>query len=246
MTARVIGTVIDIPALIAWAERAARRHRSVKPASRQRRWPEGPGFTDRWRGADNRTCDGQLGASLRRFAVKRDLFAIYDAIGIGERGGRKLAGLRGVMSKGTVEDTCRMFLCARCRSQVFVCARCDRGNVYCPGTCAQEGRRARQREARRRYQATDRGRAMHAARNRRYRARSRCVTDQGPNNNHKAGTLLASDVHVALSKPPVGAKWLSQPICHHCRRSTSLFVRRSPLRPRRDARRKGSLRSGLL
>ncbi len=25
--------------------------------SRQRRWPAGPGFTDRWRGADNRTCD---------------------------------------------------------------------------------------------------------------------------------------------------------------------------------------------
>jgi hypothetical protein len=44
---RVIGAVIDIPALIAWAERAASRRRSVKPASRQRRWPEGPGFTDR-------------------------------------------------------------------------------------------------------------------------------------------------------------------------------------------------------
>ena len=25
--------------------------------SRQRRWPEGPGFTARWWGADNRTCD---------------------------------------------------------------------------------------------------------------------------------------------------------------------------------------------
>jgi hypothetical protein len=165
--------------------------------------------------------------------------------GSGPEGGQKLAGLRVVMSNA-VGETCRMFLCARCRSQVFVCTRCDRGNVYCPGTCALEARRARQREARRRYQATARGRAMHAARNRRYRARSRCVTHQGPSNNHKAGTLVASDIHVALSKPPVGAKWLSQPICHHCRRSASPFVRRSPLRPRRDSRRKGSQRSGLL
>jgi hypothetical protein len=77
------------------------------------------------------------------------------------------------------EASCRMFLCARCRSQVLVCRRCDRGQIYCVGTCAQEGRRDRQREARRRYQATPRGRAMHAGRNRRYRARQRHVTDHG-------------------------------------------------------------------
>jgi hypothetical protein len=61
------------------------------------------------------------------------------------------------------EASCRMFLCARCRSQVLVCRRCDRGQIYCVGTCAQEGRRDRQREARRRYQATPRGRG-HACR----------------------------------------------------------------------------------
>jgi hypothetical protein len=80
---------------------------------------------------------------------------------------------------------------------------------------------------------------MHAARNRRYRARSRCVTDQGPDNSQKARTLLASDVHFAFGKPPVGAKWLSQPICHDCRCSASAFVRRSALRPRRDLAEKG-------
>jgi hypothetical protein len=38
------------------------------------------------------------------------------------------------------EVSCRMFLCARCRSQVFICRRCDRGHIYCIGTCAQEAR----------------------------------------------------------------------------------------------------------
>ena len=47
------------------------------------------------------------------------------------------------------EVSCRMFLCARCRSQVFVCRRCDRGHIYCIGTCAQEARRDNQKEARR-------------------------------------------------------------------------------------------------
>jgi len=61
------------------------------------------------------------------------------------------------------EVSCRMFLCARCRSQVFVCRRCDRGHIYCIGPCAQEARRDNQREARRRYQATPPGRA-HARR----------------------------------------------------------------------------------
>jgi hypothetical protein len=43
-----------------------------------------------------------------------------------------------------------------------------------------EVRRRRQREARRRYQASERGRLLHADRSRRFRARGRRVTDQGP------------------------------------------------------------------
>ena len=98
-----------------------------------------------------------------------------------------------------------------------------------------------QREARRRYQATPRGRAMHAARNRRYRARGRCVTDHGPDNEHKAGPLLASDVDGALSEPSSSTKSLPQWLCHHCRRSASAFVRLSALRPRRDRRKNGQI-----
>ena len=69
--------------------------------------------------------------------------------------------------------SCRLFLCSRCR-------RCDRGQIYCGPDCALEVRRSNQREARRRYQETDRGRRMHAGRSRKYRARGRRVTDQGP------------------------------------------------------------------
>ena len=55
----------------------------------------------------------------------------------------------------------RLFLCGRCRRQVVICRRCDRGQVYCGPDCALEVRRRNQRDARRRYQATDRGRRMH-------------------------------------------------------------------------------------
>jgi hypothetical protein len=145
------------------------------------------------------------------------------------------------VSHSADEASCRMFLCARCRSQVLVCRRCDRGQIYCVGTCAQEARRDRQREARRRYQATPRGRVMHAARNRRYRARGRCVTDHGLDNEHKASPLLPSDVDGALSKPSSSTKSLPQWSCHHCRRAASAFVHFSALRPRRDRRKNGQI-----
>lgn len=124
------------------------------------------------------------------------------------------------------DGICRLFLCSRCRVQVLVCRRCDRGQIYCFGACAQEVRRERRREARRRYQATDRGRAMHADRNRRYRARRRCVTDHGPLATGPERRLPTVDT--ASSDPPRG----SAPrlgLCHRCSRSASEFVRLSAL-----------------
>ena len=53
---RVIGAVGDIPALIAWWS-VLLPAAGLSSPKRQRRWPEGPGFTDQRRGADNRTCD---------------------------------------------------------------------------------------------------------------------------------------------------------------------------------------------
>lgn len=86
--------------------------------------------------------------------------------------------LCGLGCQGSQEP--RFFLCNRCRRQVVICSRCDRGQVYCGRDCATEVRRSRQREARRRYQASERGRQLHADRSRRFRARGRRVTDQGP------------------------------------------------------------------
>jgi len=128
------------------------------------------------------------------------------------------------------EASCRMFLCARCRSQVLVCRRCDRGQIYCVGTCAQEGRRDRQREARRRYQATPRGRAMHAERNRRYRARQRHVTDHGLAKVGDGGPSLAKGVD---QTPPSSKRPQAYLLCHHCGHPASPFLRLSALHPQR-------------
>lgn len=82
-----------------------------------------------------------------------------------------------------MSQTGRMYLCARCREQAVVCRRCDRGQIYCGKGCATQARRQAQRDASRRYQASDRGRVVHAERSRRYRTRQRdqrgIVTHQG-------------------------------------------------------------------
>jgi hypothetical protein len=132
--------------------------------------------------------------------------------------------------------SCRMFLCGCCRSQVLVCRWCDRGQIYCIESCAQRARRDRQREARRRYQASPRGRAMHAERNRRYRARMRSVTDHGPPKEPEGGPSLKWDVSEALSQPPSSRMSQGLRFCHNCGRSTSAFLRRTTLRARRHRR----------
>jgi len=136
------------------------------------------------------------------------------------------------------EVSCRVFLCGRCRSRVLVCRRCDRGQIYCVGTCAQEARRSRQREARRRYQATPRGRAMHAERNRRYRARRQCVTDHGLTKRPDEGLSPGSDINATSnsSSRRAPAHWT----CHRCRRPASPFLRLSAIR---RARRRDQIRA---
>jgi hypothetical protein len=129
------------------------------------------------------------------------------------------------------ESVCRFFLCALCRCQAVVCAPCDRGQIYCSAPCTQKARRDRQREARRRHQATPRGRAMHAIRNRRYRARKRCVTDQGPANeckNRSLPELRAISDPVDRSAVENTQKY---DFCHHCGRVASKFLRLAALSP---------------
>jgi hypothetical protein len=157
--------------------------------------------------------------------------------------------VRGICAAACADDvSCRMFLCGCCRSQVFVCRKCDRGQIYCIETCSQKARHDRQREARRRYQATPRGRAMHAERNRRYRARMRCVTDHGLAKEPERGPSIKLDVDAALSQPPPSRKSPGHRFCLNCGHSASAFLRRSALRTRRHRgnKRQISLRASRL
>lgn len=104
----------------------------------------------------------------------------------------------------------RLYLCGRCRAQLFICRHCDRGNHYCRG-CAGQARRESVRAAGQRYQASRRGRFMHAARTQRWRARRQEVTHQG--------SPRASQV-MYCSRPPAAAvcaaAGAAAPRCHCC------------------------------
>ena len=64
-------------------------------------------------------------------------------------------------------------------SRIFtVCGKHDRGRRFCSSECAAHARRSSVRVAGRCYQATTRGRQLHAARQARYRERLRRVTHQ--------------------------------------------------------------------
>ncbi len=134
------------------------------------------------------------------------------------------------------EVTGRLYLCARCRMQVFICRRCDRGNRYCRD-CAAVARRNNVREAGRRYQQTRRGRFAHAARARRYRARRQLVTHHGSPDPHADGVLqpdhdAAAGAAVALANAAVRAAAPHQLRCHCCGRDLPPLVRTGFVRRR--------------
>lgn len=120
-------------------------------------------------------------------------------------------------------QTGRLYTCARCREQVVVCRRCDRGQIYCPSGCAALARRERQRAAGARYQASRRGRVVHAERSRRYRQRRRAsreiVTHQGYVAQPTDG-LLAVTVPMPIRKATAATTVTDSvdpsPCCKHC------------------------------
>ena len=130
------------------------------------------------------------------------------------------------------QPTGRLFLCARCRAQVFISRRCDRGQIYCANGCAQAARRASLREAARRYQHSRRGRLAHAQRARRYRARLNKVTHQGSPATPPGALLPAESMRAALAHHHVTASVSATTHCHLCGNSCSPFVRLGPLRRR--------------
>ena len=90
--------------------------------------------------------------------------------GGGSRGGR-VKFMPRARNSVSVEDCQRLFSCRRCEALVVICSNCDRDNKYCSRECAREARKESQRASNRRYQATARGRSLHAARQGSYRRR---------------------------------------------------------------------------
>ena len=131
----------------------------------------------------------------------------------------------------------RFFLCGRCRTQVLICRCCDRGQIYCSGDCAREARSQNQRQAAHRYQTSCKGRAAHAERARRYRARQKAVTHHGLSgrspNDHAGGEPSATK-SPSCSLRRVPTRPASS--CHWCGCRCSQFVRQAFLHRRRARR----------
>lgn len=126
----------------------------------------------------------------------------------------------------------RLYLCARCRAQVFVCRQCDRGNRYCRD-CAAHARRDSVREAGQRYQRSRRGRFAHAARARRYRVRRQFVTHHGSPDSPADGVLQPDrDDAVALANAAVRPAAPPQLNCRFCGTLLSPLVRTGFVRRR--------------
>ena len=113
-----------------------------------------------------------------------------------------------------MDQPARLYLCARCRTQVVLCSYCDRGNRYCGRACRRTAREAAQRLAAQRYQRSWRGRIAHARRSRRWRER-RCaaaggVPDDAQNVTHQgsqpgvASAPLAAWTHDSIDSITIG------------------------------------------
>jgi hypothetical protein len=68
-----------------------------------------------------------------------------------------------------LQESARVFACARCGVLVVVCTRCDRGQIYCDGECREIRRNETERRAAKKFQATPNGALKHAKRQKRYR-----------------------------------------------------------------------------
>jgi hypothetical protein len=139
----------------------------------------------------------------------------------------------------------RLFSCARCHRQVTICSYCDRGQWYCGKACSQQSRRELSRAASRRYQATPKGRRLHAARQVRHRKKlpailfTEEVTHRGTPTPEAEIRLRST---IAESPPTVDCKEAAEVgeeagdgwvLCAFCGARCQPFARRGPLRCRR-------------
>jgi hypothetical protein len=149
-----------------------------------------------------------------------------------------------------MDRSARLFLCARCRDQVFLCSHCDRGQQYCSRECSQLTRRERRREAGQRYQRSRAGQFKHAARAASWRERRRSlrrdsargdvdkVTHQGSLFEAADASLTPCNIACAFEPPvdtvsanditPVSA--IAAPVCRRCAHRLLPHVRLGYLR----------------
>lgn len=120
-----------------------------------------------------------------------------------------------------MENTARLYSCARCHGQTAICSYCDRGNIYCGKSCADLARKASLNAAGRRYQNTHNGRLKHADRQRHYRSRRKKVTHQGspePPPDDPLATRSEAPASVAITE-------IEGIRCHFCGHLCSPFLR---------------------
>jgi hypothetical protein len=117
--------------------------------------------------------------------------------------------------------TARLFNCAHCHRQVIICSHCDRGNIYCGVVCSKTVRRLSLRLSGKRYQSTYRGRVKHAARQQRYRSKSKKVTHQGSPDSPSHDPLMAQQEVLE----PIVTIENTGIYCYRCGRLCSPFLR---------------------
>jgi len=127
-----------------------------------------------------------------------------------------------------MDQSARLFICARCHNQVMICRDCDRGHIYCASSCAKKARQLSLRAAGARYQQTRRGKFNHAQRQKRYRTRfMQKMTHQTSKtpSNHAVISLQPREQVTQGAAPKIGNIY-----CHFCRQCCNPYVRMHFLR----------------
>jgi hypothetical protein len=136
-----------------------------------------------------------------------------------------------------VMDSYRAFSCGRCRRYQHVCVSCDRGQVYC-GECRHARRRRCVREAGRCYQDSQRGRFLHAERQRRYWLRVAArralqaplaaafsMREKHKVTHQRVSTRATPKAAPLASRSLCGSATKSPPACSYCEQSCGPYLR---------------------
>jgi hypothetical protein len=142
-----------------------------------------------------------------------------------------------------LEESHRIFNCAKCSRQVIICRACDRGDIYCSDLCAREQRTRSLSEAGKRYQGSFEGRRHHAARQAKYRERHSASEEKVTHHGSTATPECGSTNIVTTAAPVSDAAQLCQRIsgpvllCHKCKLPCGALTRRDFWRAGRPLKR---------